>query len=248
MARLGRSYPVHRAVWPTSYLGAASVEYDAAGAGFVSTAAASSGSWAHTIAGNGVVTIISAYGGAVSGITATAKVGSTSMTLLDTETYTDGTYYWYEYAFGLIGGPTGSQEISFTTSSTANISACSISFTNANSFGTVAQASSTTPGSGFSMSVSSAGGQMVAQAFGQTVNGGSGHGFTAYNQTSTYIITQGGAGSTVHPAFVMGYAAGASSVTFSVTGYTGSAPHAAVGVAVPVLPPMAGSVPLIPPV
>lgn len=194
--------------------------YDATGAGYTGTG---SPSWAHTIAGNGVVVFVDTWVSS-SSPTVTASVGGTAMTLqgVISNYYTSGGDYASVYAFVLENPPTGSQTISATCSGTTPwIAANSVSYNNVSGFGTAVTQAFTTANP--SMSASSATGQMVAQAFGgyATAN------FSAYSQTQRYNKSTAFG----NLAFVMGDASGAGSVTFSAT----NAFAACGGIAIPIL-------------
>jgi len=185
------------------------IAFDAVGAGYTGTTTGPS--WSHTIgaAANAIVAFVQPFI-ANSSPTITAKVGTTSMSQLGViSNYESGSgFFTSVYVFGLLNPPTGAQTIAVTASNSASTSANSLSFTNVASFGTPTTASGASGNP--SMTVSSASGQVIAQAFGgYTTN------FTAYNQTQEYNAAFV---SSHNLSAVMGYAAGASSVTFSATG------------------------------
>lgn len=196
------------------------VLYDATGAGYTGTGTPS---WLHAITGNGIVVFVSIFVN-TSTPTVTASVGGTAMTQqgVIANWFTASGSYESVYAFVLQSPPTGSQTISVSISgaTTDFITANSLSYYNVSGFGTAATSNTGTANP--SMSVSSATGQMVAQAFGDYTTT-----FSAYSQTQRYNKPYSGS---VNLSFVMGDAPGASSVTFSATNT-----HNAGGIAIPVL-------------
>jgi hypothetical protein len=143
-----------------------SPSFDASGGGW---AGGGSPSWAHTINGNAIVLPILLYSTSSTFPTVTAKVGATSMTLLGGWTAAggygyDGADYMYLPVFGLLSPPQGAQTITVTVPS-GLVTANSLSYKNVSSFGTIAKTSGT-GSSSFAVSASSAGGQMVVNAFG----------------------------------------------------------------------------------
>ena len=198
------------------------VTFDAVGAGFLaSSTTGPSPSWSHSIAGNGIIAFLQVFTNNASP-TVSASCGGTTMTQLGSPVAylaTSG-YYAIVYAFGLLTPPTGSQTVSFTiTGPTAHdYIANSMSFNNVTGFGTPVTNSGSTGNP--SLTASSVTNQMVANVFsGYTTS------FSAYNQTQEYNQGLGAASL----SFVMGYAPGASSVSFSATG---SQPWG--GIAIPV--------------
>lgn len=190
--------------------GISPVSYDSTGAGAgVSGTTAATLSWAHTITGNAVVVALTMQSN-LSTTTATAKVGTTSMTKLgNSAQFTNGSGYFVSVVlFGLLSPPTGSQTVSVTMNSGTNYCvANSVSYKNVSSFGSVV--SNTGASSVPALSVPSGTGQMVTEAFTTWSTNPSG-----YTQTSRYsqnVNAFGGASR----GFLIGDAPGASTVNFS---------------------------------
>jgi hypothetical protein len=176
MARLGRTYPVQRVFTPPFRV---PVGFNSVGAG--AAASATTLSWSHTIgAGAAVVVAVSAE---VSGstFTATAKVGSTSMTQLGvlSNWHNASGFFDSVFLFGLIAGPSGAQTVSVTGSGSFLGAANSVSYFNVQSFG-AALTNFNLSSSSATLSVTpSTVGQMAVQAF-MAYTGT----LTAYSQTS----------------------------------------------------------------
>lgn len=176
----------------------------------------SSASWSETIATTAkctIATVGSSFG--TTGVTATAKVGATSMTLLGSfgplTTGSDNLYIW---TFGLLSPPTGSQTIAVTFSTASDsYGADSMSYSGVTGFGTAVTGSGT-GGTATTTVTTSATGQRIVNTF-TNVSSGS---FSAYNQTSRYSL----AGSVLAYPVIAGDAAGAGSVTFSATQTSGA--------------------------
>lgn len=193
--------------------GVRNVLFDAVGAGSTGTGASKTISWAHTIGGSAVIAAAN-FGASVSGATATAKVGTTSMTPLFSPllmSTASGLWFWL-CMWGLITPPTGSQTVSVVASGgTDFLAANSVSYYNVSGFATP----TTATGTGTSMAVtdpSSSHSQRVVCAF-AAVDTSTGN-ISAFNKTSRSNIAL--VSGTADP-LVIGDAAGASTVAFSAT-------------------------------
>lgn len=181
MARLGRSYPISRLVTPRPR---GAPLFDAVGAG----AAAGATTWTFNITiGSAAKACVVGFGfdGATSTPTATAKVGSTSMTQLDSILSfwsASGSDIGSMFVFGLLNPPTGTQTVTVTTSASSHTSVNAISYDNVSSFGTTSKTTGT--GSTASHSVLSAPGRRIVQMF----SIGFSLDLSAYNQTSRYSV------------------------------------------------------------
>lgn len=181
------------------------VNFDAKGTGASGTGTAITVSQTHTIAGNAVVMPVCIQS-SLSTTQVTAKVGTTAMTKLGVspQMTNAGFFYWIVW-FGLLNPPTGSQTITATADSGTNYcSAISLSYNSVASFGSITSGSGTT--SVPALSVPSAKGQMVAEAYATWNTNPSG-----YTQTSRYAVNVN------NPArpFQAGDAPGAATVNFS---------------------------------
>lgn len=182
------------------------VTYTATGAGGSGTGSSGATmSWSHTISGNALIVAVSLESGSTT-TTATAKVGTTSMTLLGSApNFNNSGYYARVVLFGLLSPPTGSQTITVTTSGGANyLEGNSVSYTNVTSFGSVVTGSGTS--SAPALSVSSAANQMVVESFTTWSTNPS-----SYTQTSRYSLNI----NSPYRPFLIGDAPGASTVSFS---------------------------------
>lgn len=203
MARFGRAYPITAILRPQPLI---PVAYDSTGAaGSVNGATAGTASWTHTISGNAVVLALSLQS-SLSTTTATAKVGTTSMTLLGSSAqFTSAGYFISSVLFGLLNGPTGSQSVSVTMNSGADYCvANSVSYKNVSHFGAVV--SNTGTSSPPALSVPAAPSQMVVETFTTWSTNPSG-----YNQTSRYTANV----NAPQRGFLIGDAAGSPTVNFT---------------------------------
>lgn len=186
-------------------VGKNTVNFDAKGAGASGTGTAITISQAHNIAGNAVVMPVCMQS-SLSTTNATAKVGTTAMTKLGSSPQvTNAGYYFQVVWFGLLNPPTGAQTVSVTMDSGSNYcEAISLSYNSVASFGPLTTGSGTS--SAPALSVSSAKGQMVAEAYSTWNTNPSG-----YTQTSRYAVNVN------NPArpFQAGDAPGAPTVNFS---------------------------------
>jgi hypothetical protein len=207
----------------------AAVAFGAAGAG---NAAAFSGatsaaiSWSHTIATGdlGVLVFVAYYVDAGQSPTSAVTYGGTAMTMLQRETssVSSGVGAACLEAWWLKSPPSGSKTVTVTMGTGSGnfngLTGDSVSYS-ASKVGTVGP--NTGGGStSLSMSAASTTGNMVAGAFASVLTGQLPT-LSAYSQTSRYNNHASGV------AFVMGDAAGASSVAFSATssvpaGYSGT--------------------------
>lgn len=154
--------------------------------------------------------------------TATAKVGSTSMTQLTSFNYASpvtgntGTNA-YIFIFGLLNPPTGTQTMACTTTGSTYVGMSSVSYKNVGSFGTSVTASGT--GTALSQTVTSSGaGQMVFQMFTQaSYSSGTftGSTYTAGNNTTLRSYKAWTNAQT--PAFMLGDEPGSGSNVFAAT-------------------------------
>jgi hypothetical protein len=183
--------------------------YDATGAGS-SNVSAGSISWSHTVTAAGNAIVVGALCGSGGGTvpTITAKVGTTAMTVLATYTSSTGTKTGGRL-FGLTGVAPGTYTITVTCNITASLIGNSVSLANVSSFGTGVNTTTAT-GSSLSQTVSAATGQLIVQMF---VTDSTSIG--SYNQTTIYSKDINTLGFYYGEQF--GYAAGASSVTFTAT-------------------------------
>jgi hypothetical protein len=183
------------------------VGFDSAGAGYVGTSA--SPSWSHTITGNCLIIPV-LYSGSVSGgTTATCKVGSTTVPLLGSVPDYHSLSGTMEtlLLFGMMDPPTGVQTITLSYTGISSAAAGSMSYLNVASIGTPVTATGT--GTALSLTVPSAAGNMVVNAFSDYSST-----FSAYSQTSRTLRNYvSGSNFT----FQAGDAPGAASVPFAVT-------------------------------
>jgi hypothetical protein len=153
----------------------------------------SSGSWSHTIGSNVNAIYVFLNRTTTSAITATCKVGTTSMTLISSSA---NLLVWVLY-----NPPTGAQTVQFTLSTTISVSAVSASFIGMGATGTP----STVAGSGTALSQSAAAPMLngtVLQAFGMQ---GGASSMSGYSQTLIDYVP--GVGSVSNPIMV-GYGSG----------------------------------------
>lgn len=210
MARLGRGFPNNallrapRATIP--------VVFDAAGAG--SHGAANPLTWTETVTGNGLLVLGTAYTSTFTTVAATVG-GSTSLNPLPGSPFLLGTNF-YLFGFGLIGAPTGPQNIAVNFGSAVSLgsAADSVSYKNVAAFGAPVLNS----GSGTALSVScpSAVGQMVAVVM--STMAAYAAAISSFNQTSHYTQVTVASGCR---ATLIGDAPGAPTVNF-----TGAFPNA----------------------
>lgn len=220
MSRLARGFPNNALMWRRGCT-RLPVTYDATGAG----AAASASSWSYNhalgVTANAVVCLMSAYT-ATASPTVTAKVGTTSMTLLGSvpNYYYDGTgHYCSVYLFGLLNPPTGTQTITATSSAASDTALNSVSYARVAGFGTAV----TNQGASAAANVSVSGGPGAVGGFGgYTTN------FTGYNQTSRFNVAHA---ANVNLSMVMGDSMTPGTVNFTATGGTAFG-----GIAVPLIP------------
>ena len=191
------------------------VTFGTAGAGAQGTISGSgTGSFTHTsITGNGILLFVSCRtsGGTTQTTTPTATVNGVSMTLvtsLANWSSNPGGNLSY-YVFGLIGGPTGTQTVAVTFTQSLSFTIESVSYQNVGSWGTPQTA--TGAASPVSQTVTSQTGQMVSQMF-TGCNPLDADTYSSYGQTSRYSATN-----TSGPVTVVGDAAGAASISFTVT-------------------------------
>jgi hypothetical protein len=203
------------------------VAYDATGTGNGSNSSILN--WTETISTLATAIVVTtAWQDTGAADTATAKVGSTSMTQLGIIHIADSVNADNDYIamFGLLNPPTGSQTITTTITTAAFYyqTANSVSYKNVSGFGTAVTNSGTT--ASMSVSVPSAVGQMAVAAFttGSVIVAAS-----SFNQTSRYSTA--GVGGTNDPLLI-GDAPGASTVSFTAT-MTGASSW--VGIGVPLL-------------
>jgi hypothetical protein len=203
------TFPQNSSVYPKA-LGASGVAassiaptYDATGAGSFTNVATNSFSWSHTIGASASGILIAfMVAGATTSTVSGVEVGSSSATLLGSETVSGELV---AYLYELLNPPTGTQTVTVTLSSTNYLIGNSDSYNGVSSFGTVATNSSTSSGSA-SVSVSSATGQTpVAAIFAPSTS------ITSFNQTSRWNN-----GDTYFRG-AFGDAAGASTVSFTAS-------------------------------
>ncbi len=223
-----RTYPILRPFKlgnPILSTSSIPVVFDSSGAG--TTGATNNWSENHTISGNGVVLGIHGVCGISTVPVFTAKVGGSGGTpmvqLGTTFQYSTASAWYYLALFGLQTPPTGLQAIAVTSTQTLQLAMDSISFSGVIGFGSAVTAS----GSSTSMSqtASAAPTQQIFQMFGSNSAGTPNSG---YNQTSVYNQSPG---ANNYPTTI-GYAPGASGVTFSASN---SGITAWGGIAVPIL-------------
>lgn len=202
MSRLGRGFPNNALRWQTIMV-KPPVTYDATGAG--ATGHVTSLSWSHTIGAQAKAVIVAATMEGTG--TATAKVGSTSMTQLAGPVGDYSGIGDYLVMFGLLNPPTGAQTVSITFGGTDYAAANSVSYLNVSSFGSPVTATGNS--ASLAVTATSASGQMVAQAF-----AGLQSTISSYNQTSRYNAPYA---SGVHQPLLIGDAPGASTVNFTAS-------------------------------
>lgn len=216
MSRLGRAYPNNTLLAVPQPV---PVVFDAVGAGAHANAA--SLSWSHVIAGNCVLTVVGNVLVSSTPATIIAQVGSTAMTLLGSNLnfYNNTGDYESLYLFGLLNGPTGTQTVSISSTSSIFAAANSVSYNNVVGFGPVATNSAAT--SSASLTVSGPALGMTVAAFeGWTTN------FTAFNKNSRWNQASN---SGVNNSVVIGDTQG--SATFTATTATAWG-----GIGVPLIP------------
>jgi hypothetical protein len=199
--------------------------YDATGPGYVSTTNAPTinASTTHTATAGatvfvGVYTQLAAGNGNPTSWTRTVTYGGTAMTSLGVIDLNNSHVGWIEL-FKLANVPGGAQTIAVTVTGgtgTFNITSIgSVSYLNVGSIGTPI----TNLGAGTALSsgaVSSSPGQMVAQIFGASYNGGTAtSSIAAYNQTSRYA--QNITAAACWGGILMGDVSGALSGSFTAT-------------------------------
>lgn len=191
------------------------VAFDAVGGGNNVNGAASPANitWSHTATGSNrcvVVGLCARDGTNLTGVTRAVTYGGVSMTSLGAIHANNDTARQFAEFFYLLNPATGAQTVSVTcthVANTFNLRANSVSYTGVGSVGTLG--TSVGLSASLSQTVSSATGNMVAQAFIAVDTTA----ISAYNKTSRYNFTD----ATLATEILIGDAAGAASVAFTAT-------------------------------
>jgi hypothetical protein len=191
--------------------------FDVVGAGSTGTGTAKTLTWSHTITGNCV--ILGVHHGDQAATTSIAKVGTTSMTQLGSLLFSgngvSGNNFYVDL-FGLLNPPTGAQTMTTTISAAIDfVAANSVSFSNVSSM----SATQTNTGTGTSLSHTVTGastGNVIVQMFGNGTSSSMGTMTSgSYNQTLLYYAP---GVTNINYGTLLGWAPGAGSVSFTVTG------------------------------
>jgi hypothetical protein len=190
------------------------VAYDSAGSSPYINSTSANPTLTHVIGGTANAILVHVAWDSTDTTVSGAKVGTTSLTLLENLNFT-GTSHLSVYGLSPAQGtlPTGSQTITVTATSSSGglgVAAQSVAYTGVASFGTPATGSGGLFSGNASVTASSSSGNMVANsiATSSTSSGALG----SYSQTSRLNLATG----TSDP-LVVGDAAGSSSVTFTAT-------------------------------
>jgi len=191
MARLGRAFPVRRAIRGGPPLPI----YDATGAGN-NTAFATTCAWSHTAAAR--ATVLAAFtgldgSGAASPTISSVTYGSLNMSLVGSVFLNNTSSSGELFVYSLFGAPSGSQTITVTATGNSVFTANSVSYLNVRTLG----AAVTTFGSGSSVSQSAGlrGASGVFSAFGSfntsysSIAGGNSR-YNAMNASGTSVCIQ----------------------------------------------------------